>query len=128
MKKTLVIFLLIIAGCKTPAHKPSPTQFDTAIENLSITTQQLDSLQKEKDLFVKALEDFERQKAEYGRLLNPDILSIQNQFFTDWHRDITLRERDLEFKHALNVFTAHSEAMKHKSPEPNHIPFAESNR
>jgi len=126
MKNTVIVLLLfIIAGCNAPADKPAPTNFDTAIENLSITTQQLESVRREKDLFVKVMEDYERQKAEHALFLDPNRFDSQAQDFTYWHRDITQRERDLEFRHALNVFAAHSQVIKRKSLDPNQTALAD---
>jgi hypothetical protein len=124
MKKAIIIFLLIIAGCNTPADKPIANHFDTAIENLSLTTQQLESVRREKDFFVKALEDFEQQKTEYGLFLDPGRLGSQMQDFTGWHRDITQRERELEIQHAINVFAAHNQVAKRKSLDPNQTALA----
>jgi hypothetical protein len=120
MKKTVVIlWLLLISGCKTPPAKQPESGFDIAIKNLSASTERLDSIRREKDFFIKSLEDFERQKAEYGQLLDYNDVRSQMQHFAEWHRDIAKRERALEFRHALNVLAAHHEVIKQKAAEPN---------
>jgi hypothetical protein len=120
MRNTVIaLCLLMIVGCRTPAHTPPVSRLDSAIENLSFTTEQLESVRKEKDFFVKMLEDFEEQKAEYGPLLNANHLRSQMQDFADWHRDISQQERQLEIQHALNVFAAHSQVAKRKAADPN---------
>jgi hypothetical protein len=122
MKQTAIVLALLItiSGCKTPAGTKTQTQsaslYDSAIENLSMTAEQLESLRKEKDFFVKSLEDFERQKYEYGYLLDVGRLRSQMQDFTEWHRDISKRERILEVQHSLNVLAAHSQVAKRRSP------------
>ena len=124
MRNTVItLCLLMLAGCSKPARTttvPAPvSRFDLAIENLSITTEQLESVRKEKDLFVNVLEDFEQQKAEYGPLLNANQLPSQMEDFADWHRDISQRERQLEMLHALNVFAAHSQVAKRRLADAN---------
>jgi hypothetical protein len=119
MRKAIVVLLLIISGCSAPADKPVANHFDTAIQDLSITTQQLESVRREKDFFVKALEDFERQKTEYALFLTPGRIGGQMQDFAGWHRDIVLRERGLEAQHAINVFAAHNQVAIRKSLDPN---------
>jgi hypothetical protein len=125
MRKTAVILcLLIIGGCKTPSNPPSVSRFDIAIENLSRTTQQLEDLRKEKDLFTKSLEEFERQKNECGDLLDAFEIAEQTKMFAEWHKDITQREKDLNIEHAMNVAAAHREILKRKAAEPNQITFS----
>jgi hypothetical protein len=119
MRKAIIIFLLIIGGCSTPADKPAQTHFDTAIQDLSITTQQLESVRREKDFFVKTMEDFEQQKTKYALFLTPGRLGGQMQDFAGWHRDIVQRERGLEAQHAINVFAAHNQVAIRKSLDPN---------
>jgi hypothetical protein len=127
MRKLIVIigFFIILAGCNTPADKSAHTAslqdslYDTAIENLNTTTEQLEAIRKEKDLFVKSLEDFEQQRVEYAQFWEANQIQSQLQNFTDWHRDITLRERNLEVRHALNVLAAHNQVMKRKKSDPN---------
>lgn len=128
MKQTVIILALLItvSGCNTPAEKGTPTLsaslYDSAIENLSMTTEQLESVRKEKDFFVKSLEDFERQKDEYGYLLDAGRLRSQMRDFTKWHRDISRRERILEVQHSLNVLAAHSRVAKRRSQAPKRTP------
>ena len=74
-------------------------------------------MQKEKDFFVKSLEDFEHQKAEYGRFLDNQQLRSQMQDFTEWHHDIAQRERTLEVQHALNVLAAHTQVVKRRAAD-----------
>lgn len=120
MRKTSVIlYLLLIAGCKTPGSPPPVSRFDIAIENLSRTTQQLEYLRKEKDLFAKSLGDFERQKTECGDLLDVFKMAEQTRAFAEWHRDIAQREKDLTIEHSMNVLAAHREILKRKAAEPN---------
>ena len=130
MKPTIIILGLLIAaaGCGRPtSSEPAPasaaslTCYDMAIENLSTTTEQLESIRREKDFFVKSFEDFERQKAQYGQLWTSRQIRNQMQYFTDWHRDILQRERTLEFQHALNVLAAHNEVIKRKKADTNQI-------
>jgi hypothetical protein len=129
MRNTVItLCLLMLAGCNKPARTTtvptSVSRFDLAIENLSITTEQIESVRKEKDLFVNVLEDFEEQKAEYDPLLNANQLRSQMQDFADWHRDISQRERQLEMQHALNVFVAHSQVAKRRFADPNQTMLA----
>ena len=118
MKQTMIVLvlLIILTGCNRQAKVKNETTsadlYDLAIENLSMTSEQLEAVQREKDFFVKSLEDFERQKAEYGFLLDTGQLRSQMQDFTDWHRDIARRERTLEVQHALNVLAAHNQVAK----------------
>ena len=127
MKKLAIVVgsFFILAGCnnpaQNPAYNPSATQYDMAIENLSKTTNQLDAIRKEKDLFVKALESFEQQKNTYGYLMNINGIQKQMQRFSDWHKDISSRERKLEVRHSLNVFAAHNQVIKRKMTNPNYI-------
>jgi hypothetical protein len=129
MRKTAVIlFLLIIAGCKTPSNPPPVSRFDIAIENLSRTTQQLDDLRNEKDLFAKSIEDFERQKTECSDLLDAFEIAEQTRAFAEWHRDIAQREKDLNIEHSMNVAAAHREILKRKGIEANEITLVESTK
>jgi hypothetical protein len=120
----IALCLLMIVGCRTPAHTPPVSRFDSAIENLSFTTEQLESVRREKDLFVNALENFEEQKTEYTAFLDSQRLHSQMQDFADWHRDISQRERHLEVRHALNVFAAHSQVAKRKFADQNQTMLA----
>jgi hypothetical protein len=127
MIRKLVIFVcfcVTLAGCSEPAvnkpaFKPSDSQYDIAIENLSVTTEKLDSIRKEKDLFVKSLEDFEQQQSDYPRFWNANRIQLQYQHFAVWHKDIAIRERNLEVQHALNTLAAHNQVMKRKMNDPN---------
>jgi hypothetical protein len=114
----------MIVGCNTPTHIPPASRFDSAIENLSITTEQLESVRGEKDIFVNMLENFEEQKTEYAAFLDSQRLRSQMQDFADWHRDISQRERQLEVRHALNVFAAHSQVAKRRFADPNQTMLA----
>ncbi len=66
MKQTTIILVLLITlmGCSRQARVKneitSADLFDLAIENLSMTAEELESVRREKDFFVKSLEDFER--------------------------------------------------------------------
>ncbi|MGA2322558.1 MAG: hypothetical protein ABSG22_01775 [Sedimentisphaerales bacterium] len=125
MRKTaIIICLLIIAGCKTPSSPPPVSRFDIAIENLSRTSQQLEDLRKEKDLFVKSLENFERQKAEHSSVLDANEIDKQTRAFAEWHRDIAQREKDITIEHSMNVFAAHREIAKRRATEPNQAVLA----
>jgi hypothetical protein len=120
MRKTVVIiYLLIIAGCKTPSNPPPVSRFDIAIENLSRTSQQLEDLRKEKGIFTKSLEDFERQKTECGDLLDAFKIAEQTKTFAEWHMDIAQREKDLNIEHSMNISAAHREILKRKAVESN---------
>jgi hypothetical protein len=125
MRKTVIILLLlIIGGCKTPSNPPPVSRFDIAIENLSRTSQQLEDLRKEKDLFAKSLEDFEQQKTECGELLDAFKIAGQTRAFARWHWDIAQREKDLTIEHSMNVFAAHREILKRRAAEPNQAAFS----
>ena len=116
MRKTaIILYLLIIAGCKTPNNPPPVSRFDIAIENLSRTTQQLEDLRKEKDFFAKSLADFEQQKAECGDFMDAIELDKQTKAFARWHWDIAQREKDLTIEHSMNVFAAHREISKRRA-------------
>lgn len=115
----IALGLLIIAGCKTPSSPSPASRLDLAIENLSITTEQLESVQREKDFFVKVLEDFEQQKDEYGVFLNYQQIHSQMQDFENWHQDISQREQELAIEHAINVFAAHNQVAKRRLTDPN---------
>ncbi|MGD1042871.1 MAG: hypothetical protein ABR913_07380 [Sedimentisphaerales bacterium] len=125
MRKTaIILYLLIIAGCKTPSSYPPISRFDIAIENLSRTSQQLEDLRKEKDLFVKSLGDFERQKAERSSVLDANDIDKQTRAFADWHLDIAQREKDLTIEHSMNVSAAHREIAKRRAAQPNQAAFS----
>ena len=125
MRKTaIILYLLIIAGCKTPNSPPSVSRFDIAIENLSITSQKLEDLRMEKDIFAKLLEDFERQKAEHVGILDANEINKQTKTFAEWHRDIAQREKDLTIEHSMNIFAAHREILKRRAAEPNQAAFS----
>ena len=115
----LLALFIVVSGCKGPCDERTQAQsyslYDSAIENLSLTFEQLESLRKEKDFFVKSLEDFERQKDEFGCFLNPNELRSQMQDFTQWHKDISRRERLLETQHVLNVLAAHFQVTKRRT-------------
>jgi len=116
-RKVIILTLLIIAGCKEEDPAPIISRFEISIENLSRTTQQLEDLRKEKDLFVKLLDDFERQKRDGSTFLSFIEIIQQDQTFTEWHMDITQREKDLSIEHAMNVLAAHREIQKRNSGE-----------
>ncbi len=119
MRKTaIIICLLIIAGCKTPSSYPPISRFDIAIENLSRTSQKLEDLRMEKDIFARLLEDFEQQKAERVGILDANDIDKQAKAFADWHLDIAQREKDLTIEHSMNVFAAHREILKRGAAEP----------
>jgi hypothetical protein len=125
MKKTVIIlYLLIIAVCKTPSNPPPVSRFDIAIENLSITIQKLEDLRMEKDIFVRLLDDFEKQKTEHAGILDANEIDKQTRVFAEWHRDIAQREKDLTIEHAMNVLAAHREVAKRRAAEPNEITLA----
>jgi hypothetical protein len=120
MRKTaIILYLLIIAGCKSPSNPPPVSRFDIAIENLSITSQKLEDLRREKDFFAKSLEDFEQQKAECGDFMDANEIARQTRAFARWHWDIAQREKDLTIEHSMNVFAAHREILKRRATEPN---------
>jgi hypothetical protein len=120
MRNTVIIlYLLIIAGCKTPSNPPPVSRFDIAIENLSRTSQQLEDLRREKDIFTKSLEDFEQQKAERSSVLNTNDIDKQTKAFAEWHMDIAQREKDLNIEHSMNISAAHREILKRKAAESN---------
>jgi uncharacterized protein HemY len=125
MRKTVVILtLLIIGGCKTPGNLPAPpvSRFDIAIENLSITSQKLEDLRAEKEIFTSLLADFEQQKAENA--LDTEAVDKQIKAFAEWHRDISQREKDLNIEYSMNVSAAHREILKRKEAEANEITLA----
>jgi hypothetical protein len=123
-KTTIILYLLIIAGCKTPGNPPPVSRFDIAIENLSITSQKLEDLRMEKDIFVRLLDDFEKQQAEHIGILDANEINKQTRVFAEWHRDIAQREKDLTIEHAMNVLAAHREILKRKAAERNEITLA----
>jgi hypothetical protein len=123
-KTTVIICLLVIAGCKTPSNPPPVSRFDIAIENLSRTTQQLEDLRREKDFFAKSLADFEQQKTECGDFMDANELDKQTRAFARWHWDIAQREKDLTIEHSMNVFAAHREILKRRAAEPNQAAFS----
>ena len=125
MRKTVIIlYLLIIAGCKTPDNPRPVSRFDIAIENLSRTSQQLEDLRMEKDIFIRLLEDFEQQKAENTGILDANEIDKQTRTFAEWHRDIAQREKDLTIEHTMNVLAAHREIAKRRAAKSNKITFA----
>ena len=125
MRKTaIVICLLIITGCQTPDNTSSISRFDVAIENLSITSQKLEDLRMEKDIFAMLLDDFEQQKTAHGSTLDANKIDKQAMSFAEWHRDIAQREKDISIEHSLNVFAAHREIFKRKAAEPNQAAFS----
>jgi hypothetical protein len=126
MKNTIIILvLLIISGCNSPPEKNQESNYDLAIEKLSITTQELEAISKEKDLYVKVLDDFEKQKSEYGYLFNSQQISDEMQNLSDWHYDISRREKVISFQHDLNIYDAHIQAEK-KHTDSNDIPLRNS--
>ena len=112
--QALIICVLLLVGCDTQSRHSRISHYDAAIENLSVTAEQLDNVRKEKDFFIEVLEDFEQQKNEYRNLLNPIAIQIQMKRFTEWHNDISQRERKLEVQHALNVLAAHTQVARRK--------------
>jgi Skp family chaperone for outer membrane proteins len=124
MNRIVIIICLLIAGCKTQSAPPPVSRFDLAIENLSRTTQQLEDLQKEKDLFAKSLKDFEQQKTERSSVLDANDINKQAKAFAEWHRDIAQREKDLNIEHSMNIYAAHREILKRKAAEPNQAVFS----
>ncbi|MGB7581882.1 MAG: hypothetical protein WBL85_05485 [Sedimentisphaerales bacterium] len=125
MRKTaIILYLLIIAGCKTPDNPRPVSRFDIAIENLSITSQKLEDLRMEKDIFVRLLDDFEKQKAERIGILDANEIDKQTKVFAEWHRDIAQREKDLTIEDTMNVLAAHREILKRRAAERNEITLA----
>jgi hypothetical protein len=125
MRRTVIIlYLLIIAGCKAPDNPRPVSRFDIAIENLSITSQKLEDLRMEKEIFVRLLNDFEKQKAENTGILDADEIDRQAMTFAEWHRDIAQREKDLTIEHSMNVLAAHREVEKRRAAEQNKITLA----
>lgn len=121
MSRTIIILcLLMIAGCKTPDNPPLVSRFDIAIENLSITTQKLEYLRAEKDVFAKLLDDFEQQKAEHGSILDTNEIDKQAMVFAKWHRDIAQREKDISIEHSMNILAAHREVLKRRAANHQH--------
>ncbi len=116
---TVILCLLTLVGCNTSSSLPPVSSFDAAIENLSSTAEQLESVRREKDFLVNTLEDFELQKAEYGHFLDRRQLHSQMQDFTEWHRDILQRERNLEVQFDLNVLAAHTQLAKRNTTDLN---------
>ncbi len=115
----IILCLLIITGCKTPNNPPPVSRFDIAIENLSITSQKLEELQMEKDIFVRLLDDFEQQKSEDTGILDDIEIAKQTRAFAEWHRDIAQREKDLTIEHSMNVSAAHREIAKRRTAKSN---------
>ena len=107
------MFLIFISGCSnTPAEKKSVSKYDLAVKKLSITSEELDSIGREKDLYVKVLDDMESQQSEFGYLFNSQQMFYEMRILSDWHYDIAQRERAISFEHALNIYDAHIQAMK----------------
>jgi hypothetical protein len=120
MSRTVIIIcLLTIAGCKTPNNPPPVSRFDIAIENLSITSQKLEDLRTEKDIFARLLDNFEQQKAEHVGILDANEIDKQTRAFAEWHRDIAQREKDLTIEHSMNVSAAHREIAKRRTAKSN---------
>ena len=125
MRNTVIILsLLIIAGCKMPSNPPPISRFDIAIENLSRTSQQLEDLRKEKDIFAKLLDDFEQQKSEHASILDANEIDKQTKAFAEWHRDIAQREKDITIEHSTNVFAAHREIAKRRAADQHQTAFS----
>jgi hypothetical protein len=125
MKKTLIsLIFLVIAGCKAPAPEPAKSALNSAIENLSTSTEQMETLRREKEFFVKILEDFERQQTTDGNFINPRQVRKTRHNLARWHNDISRRERSLAAIHAFNVYAAQNLIAKQKSQEPNQISLA----
>ena len=125
MRRTaIILYLLIITGCKAPDNPRPVSRFDIAIEDLSITSQKLEDLRMEKDIFVRLLDDFEKQKAEHIGILDANEIDKQTRVFAEWHRDIAQREKDLTIEHAMNVLAAHREILKRRAAERNEITLA----
>ncbi len=120
-KMAVILNLLFIAGCGKLQSAAPVSRFDSAIERLSRSEQELEWVSKEKDYFIKFLEDRETQKAEYGYILDNNRLCNQMKDFARWHEDISQRERELAILHAINVFAAHNQTVKHKSANHNQI-------
>jgi hypothetical protein len=118
-RRIIILYLLITAGCKTQNAPPPVSRLDIAIENLSMTSRQLDELREEKDLFTKSLEDFVEQKAEHIGILDTNEIYRETRAFAEWRRDITQREKDLNIEHSMNISAAHREIAKRKTTEAN---------
>ena len=125
MKKTFIIVIfLTIGGCKTPSPEPAKSALDSAIENLSASTEQLEALSREKEFFVKVLDDFERQQAQDANVIGSRQAHKLKQDLARWHEDISRREKAFAAMHALNICAAHNLIAKQKSQEPNQISLA----
>lgn len=113
-KLTAILIIVLISGCGV--EKEPKSDYDSAIENLSTSWQELDSIRQEKDFFVKVLDDLEMQKSDYAYLFSARQLLLEMQYLANWQRDIARREKYLAFQHALNVYQAHILT-------PNNYPF-----
>ncbi len=115
----LLLVVVLIVGCQSQPDKPSASTADRAIDNLSRTSEQLDSIGQEKSFFTEVLDDFETQQAVYSPLLDCNRPQTDQQLaFQTWHGDIQHREDTLQRQHALNVLIAHIKASQMTS-EPN---------
>lgn len=125
MRKMLIIAgFLLIPGC-APADKPAThtSPADRAIINLSRTTDQLDSIHREKDFLINVLEDLETQQAVYSPFLDDPQLTLSwAQAFDNWRANLFTRERTVATQHALNVLVAHVQATRSAPHDQNEIP------
>ena len=78
----------------------------------------------EKDIFVRLLDDFEKQKAEHIGILDANEIDKQTKAFAEWHRDIAQREKDLTIEYTMDVLAAHREIAKRRTAKSNEITFA----
>ena len=88
----------------------------------------MEELRREKDFFVKVLEDFEEQKAQHYNLLNSQPLRDQMRDLASWHRDIAQREKDLAILHDICVYAAHNQVIKRRYADMNAITLADPPR
>lgn len=109
MQKILIIAVVsLLFGCTSRTVSPRASRCDAIIENLSRTTDQLNSIRSEKDYFVKVWNDSEDQLADFAELMsNSSGQDYDAEAFAKWHEDIAAREEQISRQHALNVLLAH---------------------
>lgn len=120
----LTICLLTLLGCSPAQKSPEPiSKRDRAIINLSKTTDQLDSIHREKDFLINVLEDLETQQDVYSPFLDDPQLTLSSaQAFDNWRANLLTRERTVATQHALNVLMAHIQASKSRPDSSEEIP------
>jgi hypothetical protein len=123
VQKILIIaVVLLLSGCTSRTVSPRASRYDVIIENLSRTTDQLDSIRCEKGFFVKVWNDSEDQRADFAELMFNRSGQYDAEAFAKWHEDIAAREEQISRQHALNVLFAHIKAGQMTCDNPNRLP------